>query len=155
MKKEDLLVLVAGLILVATFVLPAPNWDAGKKPAPEPAVPVVTDPVIVQLLAAADDGDRARIEGIYNGLSFVLKREPSMGDHRLATTEQWADLHTHTLDRAVEQKDKYPGLNKAINDVFLAKTGTDDVLPTTPEVLTKLIEAADIVANSARKQKGK
>jgi hypothetical protein len=31
MKKEDLLVLVAGLILVATFVLPAPNWDAGKK----------------------------------------------------------------------------------------------------------------------------
>lgn len=155
MKKADLLVLLAGLILVGVFVLPLPTTESGKKPAPEPAVPVVTDPKIVELLVNATDVDRARIDGIYSGLSFVLKREPTMGDHRLATTEQWKDLHEHTLDRAVEQKDKYPGLDVAINDVFLAKTGTDDVLPMNPDVLAKLIEAADIVANSARKQKVK
>ncbi|NDD52740.1 hypothetical protein EBZ39_02470 [bacterium] len=145
MKK---LVWVAGLILLVSLVFP----NGPKLPSFNAAVvrPVVADaPVaadIVKLLSGATAADRARIYDVYTSLKTVLQR-PTAPD-RITTTEKWEELHGHTLELAIDQVNKYPGLDVAIENVFKTTVGTDDVLPGNPETLKKLGEACDIVASS-------
>lgn len=138
---------LAAALLAVSIVFP--NGPKLGKPA-APAAPVVehaTDAAIVKLLATADSADKARINGIYTALAAVLKKDAGK---RITTTEQWADLQANTLQLAIDTPGKYPGLDTAIEAVFLAKLGTDDVLPGTPETQGKLIDACETIASSAR-----
>lgn len=143
MKK---LVWVAGVLLLLSVVFP----NGIKLPVPTPVVvePVgETDAQIVALLKTASTDDKNRVVSIYSGLKFVLQRDKGQ---RVNTTEKWAELQANTLQLAVEQVGKYPGLDVAINDVFKRVVGTDDVLPANADTQTKLIKACDIIADSAR-----
>lgn len=148
MKK---LVWVAGLVLLLSFVFPNGLSLPGGKP--EVDVDVVSapqDPQIVKLLAKADAADKRRIVSVYTGLGTVLKRDAVK--KRLKTTEQWAEVQGETLDLAIDPANvnKYPGLDVAINDVFLRVLGTDDVLPGNDDTRGKLLEACDIIVSSAQ-----
>jgi hypothetical protein len=45
---------------------------------------------------------------------------------------------------------KYPGLDEAIEQVFLTTLGTDDVLPGNEQTRSKIVEACDVIINSAK-----
>lgn len=146
MKK---LVWVAGAVLLVSFVFP----NGVAIPVVKPAVDVVepsaaADAEISKLLRNADAADKGRVRSIYSGLASVLRRDATV--KRLRNTEQWAEVHAATLDLAVEQVGKYPGLDVAINDVFLRVVGTDDVMPANDSMRAKLIEACDVIVASAR-----
>ena len=148
MKK---LVWLAGAILVLSFVFPDGISFPAPAPAPAPAPPPVVVPVandVVAALQSATAEDRRRIVGVYSAMEFVLRRD---NGQRIKTTEQWADFQANTLQLAIESPGKYPGLDVAIEKVFLDTVGTDDVLPTNPETRGKLIKACQIIAESAKK----
>lgn len=146
MKK---LVLAAGLLLFLSLVFPnGPQLPVVKPPVVRPVVASApVDAEIVKLLTGSDAADRARIYDIYSALKTVLQRPTAPA--RITTTEKWEEVHGHTLDLAIEQVNKYPGLDAAIERVFKTTVGTDDVLPGTPDTLKKLAAACDVVANSA------
>lgn len=145
MKK---LVLVAGLLLITSIVFPnGPRFPSVKPEVTRPVVESVpTDAEIVKLMTGSDIADRARVYDVYTSLKKVLQRPTAPA--RITTTEKWEEVHGNTLDLAIEQVNKYPGLDAAIERVFKTAVGTDDVLPGTPETLKKLTEACDIIANS-------
>lgn len=146
MKK---VVWLFGALLALSFVFPNGLPLAKIPPAVKPVTPVAplgpTDPVITKLLENATQEDRARVNGIYSGLKFVIERDKG---EFISTTEKWAMLQANTLAHAVEQVGKYPGLDVAINDVFKQQLGTDDVLAVNSDVLARLIAACDIIVNS-------
>ena len=146
MKK---LVLLACLLLVGLALkfpngvpLPVTTPDAVVVPAGE------TDAALVGILENATDEDKARIVSVYEGMQYVLKRD---NGKRINTTDKFSDWQANTLQLAVETPGKYPGLDKAIESVFVRLVGTDDVVSTTPDVQQKLIKACEIVAASAKK----
>lgn len=145
MKK---LVWVAGLLLLTSIVFPnGPTLPTFNKPVVRPVVATAPiDDEIVKLLSGSDAADRARIYDVYTSLKTVLKRPTAPA--RITTTEKWEELHGNTLDLAIEQVNKYPGLDAAIERVFKTAVGTDDVMPGNPETLKKLGEACDIVSSS-------
>jgi hypothetical protein len=147
MKK---LVLVAGLLLVAAFVQPY-IARVVSKPVVVADDPVPTtnevDSKISSILKAASQADRNRIVGVYKALKSTLIKD---NGKRVVTTEQWRDLHGNTLDLAIETPGKYSGLDLAIEAVFFRTVGTDDVLPGNDATRAKLINACDIIVNSAR-----
>lgn len=144
MKK---LVWVAGFILALSIVYPnGPTLPSFNTVEAEVEVGP-TDETIVKLLSKADVADKARVVGIYSGLRTVLQRDAGK---RVKTTEQWADLQANTLELAVEEVNKYPGLDVAINNVFLSAVGTDDVVPANADNRAKLLAACDKIINSAR-----
>jgi hypothetical protein len=145
MKK---LVWVAGLLLLFAVVYPNGITLPTKQEPVDVVLVAEKNPKIVELLAKASAADKGRVQSIYSGLATVLRRDATV--KRLKTTEQWAELQAATLDLAVEQVGKYPGLDVAINDVFLATVGTDDVLPANDETRGKLIKACEIVEASAQ-----
>jgi len=143
----------AGVLLTISFLFPEgvkfPNTPA-PAPAPAPApVPVIeTDPELLKILSAADTADKKRISGVYRALAEVLTRD----DGKLVTTtERWRTLHANTLTLAIDTPGKYPGLDVAIERVFLTTVGTDDVLPNSGATQMKLIKACEIIAASAEK----
>lgn len=143
----------AGVLLAVSFLFP--NGIDLSRPAPEPTpvpapvVPVVeTDAKLVELLANADAADKQRIVDVYSALSTILTRDDGK---RINNTEKWAELQGRTLDMAIDQVGKYPGLDVAIENVFLSVMGTDDVLPNNGETQMKLIRACKIIVASAEK----
>ena len=141
---------LAVALLAVSIVFP--NGPKFGKPA-APVTPVVEhakDAEIVRVLATATAADKANVNGIYTALATILRRDIAKPPMRITTTEKWADLQANTLQLAIEQVGKYPGLDVAIEAVFLAKLGTDDVLPGTAETKTKLIDACETIASSAR-----
>jgi hypothetical protein len=152
MKK---LVWVFGLLLALSFVFP--NGVPSLIPQVKPVAPVTpagpTDTKIVELLVDADTVDTDRINGVYNGLAEVLRRDGGQPVKRIVTTEQWAELQARTLNMAIDTPGKYPDLDKAIEAVFLRAVGTDDAVPANDATRAKLIEACVTVANSANGKK--
>jgi hypothetical protein len=136
-----------GLLLLLSFIVPTDKLFKPVTVVPvTPATPSVTDARIVEVLAKATDADRANIGGIYTGLKTVITRD---GGQSVNNTERWSVLQARTLQLAVEQVGKYPGLDKAIEAVFLAEVGADDVVPVTPDTVAKLVKACDVIINSA------
>jgi hypothetical protein len=143
-----ILVWIAALLVGLSIVYP----DGISIPQPVPPVvvpeaPAETDATIVTLLKDATPADKARVVSIYEGMKFVLARDKGQ---RINTTEKWRDYQANTLQLSVEQVGKYPGLDVAIEGVFKAVVGTDDVLPANPETQQKLLKACEIIANSAK-----
>lgn len=147
------LVWLAGLFLVVTLVFPNGfSFPVKPQPTPTPVVPVegTTDAAIVALLRNADPADKARVAGIYSALRDVLARDAGK---LVTTSEQWALWQANTLQAAVDGtqlKGKYPGLDVAIENVFVAQLGKDkDVVPADATVRSKIDEACAIVVASA------
>jgi hypothetical protein len=136
--------LLVGLSIVYPNGITLPN---GNTPVVAPEAPVETDATIVTLLKDATPEDKGRVVSIYEGMQFVLSRDKGQ---RINTTEKWREFQANTLQLAVEQVGKYPGLDAAIEGVFKNVLGTDDVLPATPETQQKLLKACEIIANSAK-----
>lgn len=151
-NSGTIVVVLAGLLLVVALLFP--NGVTFKQQPVTPPAPVVephsVDAAIVKLLEKADAADKLRIVDVYTALSAVLARDLAKPPARITTTEQWAELQANTLQLAIDQPGRYPGLDKAIEAVFLAKLGTDDVLPGTADTQAKLIDACDTIASSAR-----
>lgn len=150
MKK---LVWVFGILLALSFALPNDLSVLIPRPKPTPVTPDVvpnagTDAAIVAALKTATPEDKARVVDVYTGLGGVLRRDKANGF--VATTEQFAKLHERTLITAIDTPGKYEGLDVAIEAVFAAAVGTDDVVSVTPELREKLISASAVVANSAK-----
>jgi hypothetical protein len=145
MNIKNILVWVAGAVLAVSFVWPQLPESAPS--APPVATPdAETDSEIVATLKSATAADKRRIVGVYSGLVTVLKRDAGQ---RVKNTEQWAELQARTLELAIDEPGKYPGLDRQIEAVFLRCVGTDDVVPANAETQQKLIRAAEMVANSA------
>ena len=149
---------LAGLLLVLSLVfpngIPLPKPPAPVPvPTPTPVEPVAgpTDPALVALLKDADLADKARIAGIYAALRDVLKRDAGK---LVKTTEQWALWQANTLQAAVDGtqlKGKYPGLDVAIENVFVSKLGKDkDIAQIDATVRSKIDEACAIIVASAQ-----
>lgn len=146
MKK---LVWVAGLFLALAILYPNGITLPNIKPTPAPVdVDVPVDAAVVKALANATPEDKAHVAGIYDAMAVVLKRDNGT---RIKTTERWADYQANMLQLAVTEPNKYEGLDVAIEGVFKAQIGTDDVTANTPETQQKIIRACQIVAASARK----
>lgn len=140
-------VLLLSLLFPQGLSVPAPAPVTPPEP-PAPVAPVMeADPTIRGLLAPASTAEKRRIADVYKALKSVVTRDAGQ---RINTTEKWAEVHANTLQLAIEVKGKYPGLDVAIEDVFARTVGTDDVLPTNPETLAKLLTACDIVIASAQ-----
>ena len=137
-----MLVWVFGALLALSFVFPNGLDGVLVRPEPQPLMAVVAgadaEPEIVKLLTGADTADKIRIYDVYTGLITVLNRDAGK---RVSTTEKLAELQENTLQLAIDKPGKYPGLDEAIERVFLAAVGTDDVMPGNPAVRNKLIEA--------------
>ena len=147
MKK---VVWILGLLLLLSFVFPngLPGLHTPTDTDVTPVVPAgPTDAKIVELLTGSDAADRARIVGVYSGLSHVLNRDG--GKKLITTTEKFAMLQANTLGVAIDTPGEYPGLDTAIESVFLTAVGSDDVVPVTPELVTKLVDACAVIVNSA------
>jgi hypothetical protein len=145
MKK---LVWLAGLILLASFVEPYVRGTYQQTTVVvDTSSTEAADPTIQQLLSSASAADKADVRGVYKALRTVVTRDAGK---RVVTTEQWRDLHANTLQLVVTQANKYPGLDEAIEKVFLATLGTDDVLPGNEQTRSKIVEACDIIINSAK-----
>ena len=143
------LVWVFGALLALSFVLPHdfPAWPVPTPPTPDVVPDVGVDDKIVTLLAAAPATERARVVGVYTALAKVLARDAG---ERISTTGKFAELQASTLTLAIEQPGKYPGLDVAIDNVFLAAIGTRDEIAITETMRTQLIAASEKIANSAR-----
>lgn len=167
MKK---LIWPAGLLLAFALLFPngvsiklppAPNPVPAPAPTPVPApAPVVeTDAKIAELLANAPAEDKSRVRGMYLGMADVIARDDG---ELLRTTEQFSVVQANTLKLAVDGtklKGKYPGLDVAIEAVFdrkmreldpEGKRDPKDVVTADEATRAKLIEACNLVADSAR-----
>jgi hypothetical protein len=139
-------------------VLPVTPVTPVVPPAPpEPAAP--TDAKIVELLANAAPADKGRVRGVYSAMVTVLQRDIKTG--LIKTTEQVALWQANTLKNAIDDamRGKYPGLDAAIEAVFdrklreldpEGKRDPKDVVTVDNAVRAKLIEACNIIADSAR-----
>lgn len=135
--------LFGGLLLLSFFAPDPGQWRLPKAPA-APEGPV--DERIVSILRAATPEDKARVRDVYSALKTILARDAGK---RVATTEQWSDWAANTLQLAIDTPGKYKDLDLAIEGVFLATVGTDDVLPGNEDTRKKLSTACDIIVNSA------
>jgi hypothetical protein len=135
---------LAAALLLLSFVYP----NGPTLPVSPAVTPVTgpTDSALLKILENATAEDKARINDVYAALKKVLTRDAGK---RVATTEQWTDLHANTLQLAIDTPGKYPGLDEAIETVFKTTVGTDDVLPSNEETRKKLVAACEIISNTA------
>jgi hypothetical protein len=148
MKK---LVWVAAVLLGLSVIFPN-GVPLPTLPLPAPSVPapevVAPDPDIVTALSAASRADKKRIAGIYTAMKNVVARD---GGKRINTTEKFAEFQAATLQLAVRHTPgDYPNLGDAIESVFRREVGTDDVVPLTDAVITKLSRACDVIVSSTK-----
>ena len=147
MKK---LVWLFGVLLALSFVLPDPlallNNTNPVTPEVNPAAGV--DSKIASILANAAVADKTRIFDVYNSFASIIKRDKKT--EFISTSEQFAKLQERALKLAIDNPGKYPGLDKAIEAVYFAVFGTDDVVAITDELNEKLITASQVIANSAQ-----
>lgn len=145
------LVWVLGLLLALSFVVPdtMPVWVPVPTPPVTPNISpdVQTDANVVAALSNASAQDRFHVFDIYSSMAKVIKRDKG---EFISTSEQFAKLQERALTMAIEQPGKYPGLDKAIEAVFMSAFETDDVVAITEPVRENLIKACEVIAKSAQ-----
>lgn len=144
-NSGKILVVLAGVLMALSLLFPN-GFAADKKVAAPVAPSGPTDAKIVEILKDATPEHRARVVSIYTGLKIVTGRDKGQ---LVSTTDKLETLQANTLKLAVDEVGVYPGLDAAIEAVFLNAVGTDDVVAVTPEVVAKIQAACDIIINSA------
>jgi len=118
--------LVLAAVVVALSFLPV---------SPRPAV---TGPVAVALKSASSS-DRARVRGIYRALADITERDAAQ---QITTLEEWRSINASTLRLAAGKTDlvgKYPGLDKAVEEVLLSKIGSLDNVSLDDAMVKKIV----------------
>ena len=112
-----------------------------------PPQPRATGPVAVAL-SSASSTDRATISATYRALADVMRRDAG---RRITTTGVWRAVYQDALALAVGGTDlvgKYPGLDKAVEEV-LSQYYTRDDVAITDEVAQKISLACVEVARQS------
>ena len=119
--------LVTAALVAFTFIAP-------------PRTAARTGPVADALRAAASS-DRAEISRFYGSLADITRRD---GGVQIATTAEWRQVHMSALKLwlwSSGKVGKFPGLDRAVDDVLLAGLGKDVVAMNSPAGDKKRYEA--------------
>jgi len=143
-------------------------WQGGNLSMKWPQMPLPTAPVAVvaakpsaeQLAWAADlkailpkmlPGDREYLAAFYDATKFVLTQDGERSTPIIGDTDKFTVFHAGSLQLAIQKKNvgKYPGLDKAIDAVFLAAAGAD-VKAIDKATGEKLIAACSVLSHAFR-----
>lgn len=133
------------------------QWPQLQKPA---AVAVAAKPTADQLAWAADlkailpkmlPADRQYLASFYDATSFILTQDGARSTPIIGDTDKFTVFHAGSLQLAIEKKNvgKYPGLDKAIDSVFLNASGAD-VAAIDADKRAKLIAACTVLSHVFR-----
>ena len=128
------------------------QWPQLSKPA---AVAVAAKPTTDQLAWAADlkailpkmlPADRQYLSSFYDATSFILTQDGARSTPIIGDTDKFTVFHAGSLQLAIEKKNvgKYPGLDKAVDAVFLNASGAD-VAAIDADKRAKLIAACNVL----------
>lgn len=95
-------------------------------------------------------GDRAYLASFYDSLAFVLLRDRERKSGQIIqTTEDFVVFHGGSLEAAIDKKKVglYPGLDKAIDKVFLTALGTDEPRQMTDDEKRRLVVACGVLSH--------
>lgn len=110
--------------------------------------PAATGPV-ADALQSASSTDRAKIAAVYSALADVIARDSG---RLIATTSAWRAIYSAALRLAVGGTDlvgKYPGLDKAVEQV-LGQHYTQDDVPIDDKLAEKIAAGMHAVERQAR-----
>lgn len=141
-------------------------WRGGElgmkwPPMPQPAaVAKVEKPTQDQLAWAADlkailpkmlPADRAYLSAFYDATKFVITQDGERSTPIIGDTDKFTVFHAGSLQLAIQKKNvgKYPGLDKAIDAVFLNAAGAD-VKAIDRDTREKLLAACNVLAYAFR-----
>ena len=148
--------IVAGVLLIFAWR----GGELGVKwpqlPKPAAVAAVAAKPPAEQLAWAADlkailpkvlPSDRAYLAAFYDATAFVLKQDGERSTPIIGDTDKFTVFHAGSLQLAIQKKNvgKYPGLDKAIDAVFLNAAGAD-VKAIDKDVREKLVAACNVLA---------
>jgi len=137
-------------------------WRGGEMSVPWPqllkpaAVAAVEKPATDQLAWAADlkailprmlPADREYLAAFYEATRFVLTQDGERSTPIIGDTDKFTVFHAGSLQLAIQKKNvgKYPGLDKAIDAVFLNAAGAE-VKALDKDTREKLIAACGVLA---------
>ena len=129
-------------------------------PLPAAAVAVAAKPPADQLAWATElkailpkmlPSDRQYLAAFYDATKFVLTQDGERSTPIIGDTDKFTVFHAGSLQLAIQKKNvgKYPGLDKAIDSVFLAAAGAD-VKALDKDTREKLIAACNVLAHAFR-----
>jgi hypothetical protein len=115
-------------------------------PAPDPALLKWAEPLRKHLPTMLP-ADREYYSRFYDALSFVLLRNSKLEKPVIKTTSDFEAFHASSLQMSIDKASvgKYPGLDAAIDEVFVTAAGPE-VKPVTPDVGAKLIAASQVIS---------
>lgn len=123
--------------------LPKPAAAATAKPtADQLAWAVDLKPILPKMLPA----DRQYLASFYDATAFIVTQDGGRSTPIIGDTDKFTVFHSGSLQLAIEKKNvgKYPGLDKAIDSVFLNALGAD-VAAIDADKRAKLIAACNVL----------
>jgi hypothetical protein len=148
--------IVAGVLLFFA-------WRGGELGVKWPQLPLPTAAVAVPVAKPTADqlawatelkailpkmlvGDREYLSAFYDATKFVLTQDGERSTPIIGDTDKFTVFHAGSLQLAIQKKNvgKYPGLDKAIDAVFLAAAGAD-VKALDKDTRDKLIAACNVL----------
>lgn len=101
------------------------------------------EPILPKMLPA----DREYLSAFYDALGFVVYQDGSRSSPAITSSDQFVQLHAGSLNLAIEKRNvgKYPGLDRAIDQTFLAACGPESVALTKESRMT-LVSACNTLA---------
>lgn len=124
--------------------LPKPAAVAAAKPtADQLAWAAELKPILPKMLPA----DRKYLSAFYDATAFILIQDGARSTPIIGDTDKFTIFHAGSLQLAIEKKNvgKYPGLDKAIDSVFLNASGAD-VAAIDADKRAKLIAACNVLS---------
>jgi hypothetical protein len=115
-------------------------------PVPDPALRAWAEPlrpILPKMLA----GDRQYLSSLYDAMTFVVLRDGQRDDPIISTTQKFADFHSGSLRLAIDKAKvgQYPGLDRAIDQVFVSAAGAD-MKAIDADTRTKLSAACQVLS---------
>ena len=147
--------IVAGVILFFAWRGGELGMKWPQMPQPASVAAVAAKPTPEQLAWAADlkailpkmmVGDREYLSSFYDATKFVLTQDGERSAPIIGDTDKFTVFHAGSLQLAIQKKNvgKYPGLDKAIDAVFLSAAGAD-VKAIDKDTGEKLIAACNVL----------
>lgn len=153
MNSTSLRLAVAAVILVFAWkgsvldvVWPPPPATVIDGPAPDARLLKWAEPLkpIVPTMLPAD---RLYLASLYDAMSFVMLRDGQRDPPIVSTTEKFANFHAGSLRLAIDKANvgKYPGLDAAIDEVFV-QAGGPEVKAIDQDTRDALIAACQVLS---------
>lgn len=130
--------ITARLIVAALLVFFAWRGSEIKLPWPPSTDKTLTTPKpdnrLIEMAKPAGEiaksmmpSDRLYLQSLYDAMAFIVMRDKHLADPVIASTSDFAEFHKSTLQLAIEKKSvgKYPGLDAAIDEVFITIVGPE------------------------------